>query len=201
MEQPIERTTNPAARRAQIWLVFGYSEAAPNLGVADHLVIARERGEQEDNVKPIRASMMLLSCVAFCFVTAPAFAQALNYTSVEAIAGKPVQLTYHADAHKSTCTAAPIPTLRVIEPPKDGVLTVRKAVLTTDKLAGCPGLKVPALVVFYQAKERYSGSDHVSYAVTNAAGQTQGYDVTITVKPAPPDGVPESPKQPKGNSL
>ena len=79
-----------------------------------------------------------------------------------------MQLTYHADAHKSTCTPAPIPTFRVIEPPKNGVLSVRKAVLSTDKVPGCPGLKTPALVVFYQGKEGYSGSDHVSYAVTNA---------------------------------
>ena len=152
-------------------------------------------------MKPMRASTMLLSCALACFVAAPALGQALNYTSVQAIAGKPVQLTYHADAHKSTCSPAPVPTFRVIEPPKDGVLTVRKAVLTTNKVAGCPGLKTPALVVFYQAKEDYSGSDHVSYAVTNAAGQTQGYDVTITVKPAPPGGAPATPKQSGGSSL
>jgi hypothetical protein len=153
-------------------------------------------------MKPIRARTMLLSCALVGFVAAPALGQALNYTSVEAIAGKPVQLTYHADAHKSTCTPAPIPTFRVVEPPKNGVLTVRKAVLSTDKIPGCPGLKTPALVVFYQAKEGYSGSDHVSYAVTNAEGQTQGYDVTITVKPVPAGEVPASPsKQPTGSAL
>ena len=109
-----------------------------------------------------------------------------------------MQLTYHADAHKSTCTPAPIPTFRVVEPPKNGVLTVRKGVLTTNKVAGCPGLKTPVLAVFYQSKEGYSGSDHVSYAVTNAAGQTQGYDVTITVKAAPAGSAPPSPTPPTG---
>jgi len=152
-------------------------------------------------VKPMRASTMLLTCALACLVAAPALGQALNYTSVQAIAGKPLQLTYHADAHKSTCTPAPVPTLRVVEPPKDGVLTVRQATLTTDKVAGCPGLKTPALVVFYQAQEGYSGSDHVRYTVTNAAGQIQGYDVTITVKLAPAGGTPASPKQPPGSSL
>ena len=71
---------------------------------------------------------------------------------------------------------------------------MRKAVLSTDKVPGCPGLKTPALVVFYQSKEGYSGSDHVSYAVTNAAGQAQGYDVTISVKPAPAGVTPQLPK-------
>ena len=152
-------------------------------------------------MKSNRVSTILLSCALASFIAAPALGQALNYTSVEAIAGKPVQLTYHADAHKSTCTSAPMPTFRVIEPPKNGVLSVRKAVLSTDKVPGCPGLKTPALVVFYQGTEGYSGSDHVSYAVTNAAGQTQGYDVTITVKPAPRGSAPASPKPPTGNSL
>ena len=69
-------------------------------------------------MKPMRASTILLSCALVCFVASAALGQALNYTSVEAIAGKPVQLTYHADAHKSTCSSAPIPTLRVIETPK-----------------------------------------------------------------------------------
>jgi hypothetical protein len=149
-------------------------------------------------MKPMRISVMLLACALGSFVAA-ALAQAINYTSVQAIAGKPVQLTYHADAHKATCSPAPVPSFHVIEPPKDGVLTVRKAVLSTNKIPGCPGLKTPVLVVFYQAKEGYSGSDHVSYAVTNPAGQTQGYDVTITVMAAP--GVaPASPKPP-GSSL
>ena len=88
-----------------------------------------------------RVSTILLSCALASFIAAPALGQALNYTSVEAIAGKPVQLTYHADAHKSTCTSAPMPTFRVIEPPKNGVLSVRKAVLSTDKVPGCPGLE------------------------------------------------------------
>ena len=152
-------------------------------------------------MKLMGASTMLLSCALASFVAAPALGQAINYTSVQAIAGTPIQLTYHADAHKSTCRAAPEPTLRVLEPPKNGVLTVRQATLTTNKVGGCPGLKTPALFVFYQAKEGYGGSDHVRYAVTNAEGQTEGFDVTITVKPAPPGGSPGTPKPPTGSLL
>jgi hypothetical protein len=43
-------------------------------------------------------------------------------------------------------------TFDVLEAPKLGLLTVRKGVLTTDKVAGCPGLKIPAEVVFYRAR-------------------------------------------------
>ena len=89
-----------------------------------------------------------------------------NYTSVEATSAKPVQLGYYASAHKNTCTPAPIPTIRVIEAPKSGTLRVRRALLTTDKIAGCPSLKIPAQVVFYQAHAGTVGTDHLTYEVT-----------------------------------
>ena len=45
--------------------------------------------------------------------------------SVEAIAGKPLQLTYHASANKSNCTPAPLVTVDILQPPKLGILIVR----------------------------------------------------------------------------
>jgi hypothetical protein len=137
----------------------------------------------------MRLTTMLLFCAVVGFVASAALAQATNYTSVEATAGKPLQLTYHASAHKN-CTPAPLPTIRVIQAPKAGVLIVRKAVLTTDKVAGCPQLKVPVQVVFYRAQEGYVGPDHVSYEVTSFNGEVGIYDVTITVKPAPAQRTP-----------
>jgi hypothetical protein len=64
-----------------------------------------------------------------------------------------------AAAHKD-CTPAPLPTIRVIEAPKSGTLTVRRGELKTDQVAGCPGLKTPAQVVFYQARAGTLGTDH-----------------------------------------
>jgi hypothetical protein len=107
-----------------------------------------------------------------------------NYTSIEATSDKPVQLSYHGSAHKN-CTPAPLPTVRIIEAPKSGILTVRKAVLTTDKIAGCPGLKIPAQVVSYQARAGAAGNDHIVYEVTDFNGEVGTYDVTIKIKEAP----------------
>ena len=69
---------------------------------------------------------------------------------------------------------------RVIEAPKSGTLTVRRGELKTDQVAGCPGLKIPAQVAFYQARVGASGSDHLVYEVTNPTGEVATYDVTIT---------------------
>jgi len=141
-------------------------------------------------------STVPFACALVGFSISTAFAQAMDYTSVEAIAGKPVQLSYHASAHKN-CTAGPPPTIRVTQPPRDGVLMVRKATLTTNKIASCPGLKTPAEVVVYQAREGYSGSDHVGYEVTDTNGKVSVVDVAITVKAGPAP----KPDEQKGTSL
>jgi hypothetical protein len=147
---------------------------------------------------PMRPSTMLLSYAIVCLTASAALAQAVNYMSVEATAGKPLQLNYHASAHKSNCTPAPLSTFDVLQAPKLGVLTVRKALLTTNKVAGCPGLKIPAEVVFYRGRDGSAGPDHVVYKVTSSNGEVETFDVTITLKP----GAPASPpKGVKGDSL
>jgi hypothetical protein len=118
-----------------------------------------------------------------------------NYMSIEATADKPVQVSYHASAHRSNCTPGALPTIRVKEPPKSGVLSIRKAMLTTSKVAGCPPIKTPAQVVFYQARQGYAGPDHLTYEVTSENGEVTTYDVTVTVKETPAPSKPgETPK-------
>ena len=153
---------------------------------------------------PMRPSTVLLACTMAGLVASAALAHAANYMSVEATAGKPLQLSYHASAHKSNCTPAPLATFDVLQAPKLGVLIVRKAMLTTNKVAGCPGLKIPAEVVFYRGREASAGTDHVVYKVTSSGGEVETYDVTITLKPAPPPAAmptPSPPSKQKGDSL
>jgi hypothetical protein len=130
------------------------------------------------------ASTILFPLIAAVMSTAglaqPALAQAANYTSVEATSEKPVQLTYHASAHKN-CTPGSLPTVRLIEPPKAGVLTVRRATLTTGKVAGCPDLKIPAQVAFYQARAGLRRDDHRQ---GTASDDPSGCEGSIAVRPA-----------------
>jgi hypothetical protein len=141
---------------------------------------------------------LLVSLAASGLVATAALAQSANYSSVEAVAGKPVQLGYYASAHKN-CTAAEAPTVRVLTPPQHGTLSIRKAVLSTNKVAGCPGLKTPTQVAFYQAGEGYVGPDKVSFEVTAENGEVATYEITITVKEAPKPSAPAD--DAKGKSL
>ena len=54
--------------------------------------------------------------VAANLVASAALAQgSVSYASVEATPDNPVQLSYHASAHRGDCSAAPAPTVRVSE--------------------------------------------------------------------------------------
>ena len=138
--------------------------------------------------------LAVLSSLVVALISTVALAQPAptsNYTSFEATSAKPVQLGYYASANKD-CTPAPLPKIRVVATPKSGTLTVRPGELKTDQVAGCPGLKTPAQVVFYQARAGAVGTDHVVYEVTTSSGEVGTYDVTITIKEAPEQGSPSS---------
>jgi hypothetical protein len=143
---------------------------------------------------------LLFACAIASLTATAALAQAANYKSVQAVPDKPLELSYHASAHKDTCTPAVLPTVRVIEAPQAGFLTVRQAELTTNKFPGCPNLKAPAQVIFYTANVGYGGADHVKYEVTSENGEVATYDVTITVKAGEPGQTPPA-GEPGGQHL
>lgn len=109
-------------------------------------------------------------------------AASTNYLAIEAKGEARVQIGYYASAGKS-CIPAELPEIRVTAAPSAGTFRVQKAVLTTNRVAGCPQLKVPALVAFYQARPGAAGADRVVYQVRYSSGELASYDVSITIKP------------------
>ncbi len=117
----------------------------------------------------------------------PTSAQAppsVNYTSFDATSAKPVRIGWYGATHKD-CTPAPLPRIEVTEPPMSGSLTIRPGELLTSATAACPNLKIPGKVLFYQARQGATGSDHLVYQVITAMNKVDAFDVTIHVKEAP----------------
>ena len=123
--------------------------------------------------------------VVAVMVATVALAQATNYAKLEATVGKPLQLGYYASAHKN-CTPAALPRIRLIDAPKSGTLTVRRAELTTEKIQGCPALKIPAQVALYQPRAGAPSRDHLAYEVTSENGEVSTYDFSIDIVEAAP---------------
>jgi hypothetical protein len=136
----------------------------------------------------MRCSRHVPALLAF-LTSAAAFAQSANYTSVDTVAGVAARIGYYASATKD-CAPAPLPTIRVIKPPKHGLLSIRAGAVTTNQVANCPNLKTPAQVVFYQGNPEYQGADELAYEVTSSSGEVGVYNIAITVKEAPKPAPP-----------
>ena len=103
-----------------------------------------------------------------------------NYKSFDVVPGVPVQLGFHATANKD-CSPALLPTIRVLESPKLGTLSVQQGELTTDGVLGCPQLIVAARMLSYEAYKGETEIDRLSYEVTNPNGDVGIYQITINV--------------------
>jgi hypothetical protein len=112
------------------------------------------------------------------------------YRSAEAIAGKPHRLGVYGNVQKD-CTSGPLPTIRVVTPPKHGELNVRSGTLKTGRITRCPILAAKAQGVLYKANPTFKGTDEVAYEVRSASGKVESHTVRITVKDAQaPDAKP-----------
>src|SRR5215218_8047702 len=122
-----------------------------------------------------------LACALILAATA-ALSQSNNaYRITDVVAGKPHRLGVYGNVQKD-CTSGPLPTVRVVTPPKHGELNVRSGKLKAGRISRCPKLEAAAQGIFYKAKSAYKGADEVSYEVRSASGKVESHTVGITVK-------------------
>ena len=107
-----------------------------------------------------------------------------TYSSAEAISGQIVELIRHASATKE-CAPAPMPTIRLIDRPRNGSMTIRRVQLTGATVRNCPNLDVMAAIILYVSRPGYTGEDHVRYDAITFDGEIDRYDIAISVKPKP----------------
>ncbi len=138
--------------------------------------------------------MVRLNCLASTFACAlillatPTAAQSNSaHRSTDVVAGKQHRLGAYGNVQKD-CTPGPLPSIRIVTPPKHGELNVRTGKLKAGRVSRCPNLEPTALGVFYKANSTYKGVDQVSYEVKSASGKVESHTVRITVKDAPAAG-------------
>jgi hypothetical protein len=133
-------------------------------------------------LQPPAAALVLACCLVL--PGAAALAQTNSaHRSTDAIAGKSHRLGVYGNVQKD-CTSGPLPTVRVVTPPKHGELNVRSGKLKAGRISRCPKLEATAQGVFYKPNSTYKGADEVSYEVKSASGKVESHTVKITVKEA-----------------
>jgi hypothetical protein len=131
----------------------------------------------------MRGSNLLLFAVLVCvapFGSRIAFGgDALR--NIEVAPGGSVRLNVHLTTTRD-CKPAALPEVRLIDPPSGGTMQVRRALLTTGQVQGCPNLRVPAEVVFYVSRSDYTGKDHLRYEVRAVSGESRTFEFDIIVR-------------------
>ena len=115
------------------------------------------------------------------------------YRSADAVAGESERLGVYGNVQKD-CTPGPLPTVRVVTPPKHGELNVRGGTLKVGRITHCPKLAPTAQGIFYKANPNYKGPDEVSYEVKSASGKVEAHTVRITVKDTSPADAKPTPE-------
>lgn len=121
-------------------------------------------------------------------------APSMNYTTVEAVPGKPLRIGIYGSANRKDCSPARAPTVRVIESPTSGSLSVRLGEITTDKIPGCSAIKVPVQAIIYTATTA-ADTDQIVYEITSASGEVATHQATIKILPRPPNPDTRKPDQ------
>jgi hypothetical protein len=112
------------------------------------------------------------------------------FRSAEVVAGKSHRLGVYGNVQKD-CTSGPLPTVRVVTPPKHGELNVRSGKLKAGRISRCPKLEATAQGIFYKPNPTYKGADEVSYEVKSASGKVESHTVRITMKDAQASDTPK----------
>ncbi|MBO1909081.1 4-aminobutyrate aminotransferase [Microvirga sp. 3-52] len=131
------------------------------------------------------AAVLVLGCSLVLSGTAALAQTNSGHRSTEVVAGKSHRLGVYGNVQKD-CTSGPLPTVRVVTPPKHGELNVRSGTLKAGRIARCPKLAPKAQGVFYKASQTFKGTDEVSYEIKSASGKLENHTVRITVKAATP---------------
>ena len=80
--------------------------------------------------------------------------------------------------------------MKVLTPPKNGMLNIRNGKLKTPASFRCPNVEITAEAVFYQSKPNFTGTDEVVYETKTADGTVEKFSVRIEVGAKPATAAP-----------
>ncbi|EKS39947.1 hypothetical protein [Afipia clevelandensis] len=79
------------------------------------------------------------------------------------------------------CTSGTLPAIRLVNPPSNGTVNVKRGKVTATNYKQCMALEVPGFVAFYRSKADFSGTDVVTLEVKYPQGRTEIQRITVKV--------------------
>jgi len=98
------------------------------------------------------------------------------------------------------CTSGTLPALRMITPPANGTLSIKRGKVTATNYKQCLALEVPGFIAFYQSKADFVGTDEVTIEVKYPQGRTETQRIKINVGGSP-GAAPSAPAAAQGQKI
>lgn len=122
----------------------------------------------------------LFACVGF---SVPTLAQQTSTTverNAKGLTAKNIQVGLYINV-RPDCTSGPLPTIRLVNPPANGTVTIRRGKVNATNYKQCLALEVPGFVAFYKSKADFTGTDVTTIEVKYPQGRTEIQRITINV--------------------
>lgn len=79
------------------------------------------------------------------------------------------------------CTSGTLPAIRLLTPPANGAVNVKRGKITATNYKQCMALEVPGFIAFYRSKADFVGTDVVTLEVKYPQGRTEIQRITVKV--------------------
>nr|WP_315828406.1 MULTISPECIES: hypothetical protein [unclassified Bradyrhizobium] len=115
---------------------------------------------------------------------APGPAQTTVERNAKGVAGKPIQVGIYLNVQPD-CSSGPLPAIRLVSPPGNGTVTIKRGKVSATNYKQCLALEVPGFIAFYQSKADFAGTDTVTLEVKFPQGRTEVQRIMINVGVGP----------------
>ncbi len=95
-------------------------------------------------------------------------------------AGKDIRVGVYINV-KADCSSGPLPTIRLVDQPVNGNVTVKSGKVNARNYKQCLALEVPAYIAFYKSNPGFGGTDRFTLEVKYPDGRTEVQKLNVTV--------------------
>lgn len=79
------------------------------------------------------------------------------------------------------CTSGTLPAIRLVSPPANGAVSIKRGKVSATNYKQCLALEVPGFIAFYRSKADFSGIDVLTIEVKYPGGRTEVQRISVTV--------------------
>jgi hypothetical protein len=79
------------------------------------------------------------------------------------------------------CTSGTLPAIRLVDPPANGTVSIKRGKVSATNYKECLALEVPGLIAFYQSKADFVGTDTVILEIKYPQGRTEMQRIKIEI--------------------